>query len=303
MQIKKLYFLYYPLMFVETTLDWALQDICKAKGIEYERILYGPGECHINIPPTDDPIVIFYIFDGKRGLNEYNYLQRNFRNAKIIQFSADTCYFMNENFYLADYFIETMNTSKEEVANIAGLENVFSFDWSISQRMIDHIDSLYAPVEKSNDFICMCKSSTHFRREFFSNVRDHFSLLTDLNEYNLDKIIEYYAKSKFTLGTTSSCLDGAPARSMKGMRDWIGCLCDSLLITDDYPQICESWPTPNYEYGNVDSLIKLHDNLIQFPSIYNGFLAEQKEWIHKNTTDIQLTKIINQIEERNVSGI
>lgn len=293
---KKLYFLRFKLEFVDWTLSDALEDTCKEKNIQFELIDYGPGECHLNIQDsTDEPVLIFFIYDGKRSQNDYNALFKNFSRPVTVQYSADTHYFLNDNFWLADYYIDTMS---ECVAQISTKKpgRVALFNWTLSQKLINQIESLYVPREKDVDFICMCRESANFRRQFFGQVRQHFSLLSNLNEYSLEKIVDYYARSKYTLGTTSSCMEGENRRSMKGMRDFIGPLCEAPLLCDDFPQIKEYWPVHTYRYGDIQDLISLYN--YYETNDREEILTAQKEWLKMNTCDIQLSRIIDSIEER-----
>jgi hypothetical protein len=119
---------------------------------------------------------------------------------------------------------------------------------------------------------------------------------TGHNDGNLEKIYRKYISSWFTLGTTShNRPELTKEGTMKGFRDWIGPILNSLLIYDNHPNIIKLFPVdyiPLYSYGKFDEILNIVDQLKKDTWLYKFFLSQQKKWAIDNTIDKQLYKLL-----------
>jgi len=130
------------------------------------------------------------------------------------------------------------------------------------------------------------------------------------DQNNFTFLFDLYNNSKVTLGTTSFPSDHRgpdtvlqkemflyPAiveqrRHMKGMRDWIGPFFDSVLLSDDNPDIINQQPcVRTHRYGDCADLDNELQNILQHGEMRKIYLKEQKDWIVKNTFIDQLYRL------------
>jgi len=145
------------------------------------------------------------------------------------------------------------------------------------------------------------------------------------DEENFETLFDMYNESLITLGTTSFPSDHRPKpkiiqrgyflhhdiveelRHMKGMRDWIGPLLNSVLICDDHPDVATimndnyDLVVPTYNYYDLESLQRLILTVLNNDDFCHEFLTRQKEWIRNNTFIKQLSRIFTKhnIRENN----
>lgn len=278
----------------EYTYDAALKNIGSRFNIEYHEPKITSLDHLVNftfdLPQYDSPIIFFaYHPNFKQRWREI--IHEKCPNAKIIMTGGDTIYYGVEEVKTTpcDVFIETISFIVNKLNAAFPSEFIY---WTISETIkselkTNHID---------NSLICLC-GQTPIRKEFFDSLgRIGYDINYGLSEFNLDKMYELYSKSKFTIGNTMP----APGfrhhtlRSMKGMRDWFGPACDSLLICDDYPDIKKIGQDilPTYKYRDYKHLSNILNRFNNDDELYSYTLNNQKQWLASHTMEKQLTAIL-----------
>lgn len=286
----KIYFFYYPVEWTTDSLGLALKNIAEENGGEYIPVHYRPGEWFIDrVEPTKDPVLVFFIYESKRQKEDFDNLFMKCPNAKTIQVACDSQDDYGKTGYAIQPYVSLhLDLIEEYVERIR--HQSFPAEllwWTISKNLYNYITGINNIVDKDNDFICLCKP-TFERLVFFNSIkRKDRSILSFLDCYNTEEFINIYMRSRFTLGITHSSHSGHPVRSIKAFRDWIGPLCNSVLVYDDHPQMVKYFSDiiPFYKYNDVDSLLRTID------TIDPNIILAQQEWISKNLLETQLTSI------------
>lgn len=277
----------------EYTFNLALKNIAKKHNIEYRFIGLRDGNLlrtfDFPLPEYDSPI-IFLCHHPNFDLNCRSKIMNKCKNAKIVICGGDTVYYGAEAVtkLKPDLFLDTI---KSEVEKLSKFCPTHHFYWTISEDIIKLAKSNVNNT-KIYDGICLCRG-TPKRSKFFDHMKNKDKkILYNLNENNLDKILNYYSQTKYTIGITheSQGLSNNNKRSMKGMRDWIGTFCDTLLIYDDYPDIIDIDCVPIYEFDNPQSCLKLMNSISN--EEYVNLLQKQKCWLTEHTMERQLEKIL-----------
>ena len=171
------------------------------------------------------------------------------------------------------------------------------FIWNVSEQIAQEITRLSRPQDKLTDAICMCADAHEgtFRESMFSYLdKNDYKSLWNLHEHNLQNIVNYYCQSKVALGTSSRNRDDLPGGS-KGMRDWIGPLCGTPLIYDDYKEVVDLGIVPTYNYLDWQEIIDLTNSLTRDQQLYNDIVEEQKKFSLEHTLDKELTRIFKEV--------
>lgn len=269
----------------------------------------------INRDESNDVLFIFEIgYPQHAGLTAKD-LRKWFPNAKFITLCCDTMYYIKNNLPLQ------LPDQKEEIELTLELNSNcrFWFDekgikndlwmWTISDKLIDELMVLAGPLDfsiKDNDFIgvyhpCSISNVGSYRNNMIKYIKDNGYTFsqgggTGHNDGNLEKIYRKYISSWFTLGTTShNRPELTKEGTMKGFRDWIGPILNSLLIYDNHPNVKELFPLhiiPNYEYGDFEKILKLAKILKEEKKLYLTILKSQKQWAKDNTIDKQLYRLL-----------
>lgn len=186
-----------------------------------------------------------------------------------------------------------MKDQVELLNKIVPSEHIY---WTLSKWVIDQLLSsdCMRLNDKTIDGICLC-GYTEQRRIFFEYLKHSGQeILWNLKNNYWPTILNSYNSSKFTIGITMpcGCTNGKQCRSMKGMRDYIGPLLNSLLICDDYSDIMDIGNDiiPTYEYNNPESYIEITKKFSD-DKIRKHTIDQQQQWIIENSMDVQLERI------------
>lgn len=235
---------------------------------------------------------IFFIDENPELTKKYELaVHKKFPNAKIVMFGSDTIYLGGEAGipWKVDLYIECV---EELVKNIKAFSSKH-FYWSVSQTLINKVETETKPP-KENLTICLCNSCNNERQHFFENLSNQINLQYNKSLYKINEVISLYLKSKVTLGHTMPVYPGKQ-RSMKGFRDWLGPICGSALIYDDYPDVIKLGIVPTYPYRDFNRAAQLIKEIIQDEQGRNSLIEKQVAWIKENTIEKQLIRIFNEM--------
>jgi hypothetical protein len=289
-----------PAMFIDKTFYEALENIAIITG----NIFNSAPNTHrtSSIPYSNEQTLVFMFMDSNYKQEEYKVLKKQRPNSKLVIIGGDTHYMGNlETLYImpADLYIDPMKLVAAAV-NVYHQIPTSHFWWTLSQKTIEDIQQRYRPSLKMYDMICLCNvhSGMLDRVKLFNELkRRNFIVKYNLKENNWDNIINLYSSSYVTLGTTTCCIGYGP-RSMKGFRDYIGPLCNSLLMCDNYRDIVESLSDiiPTYKYMHFDDLSETYDKLVLLSNgnEYKKYIEIQKDWVINHSLDVQLLDILQE---------
>ena len=277
------------------SLGLALDNMSKKFNFEYIPKHYQPGQWHIDdVEPTNDDILVFFIYETKREPVDFQRLLQKCPNAKTVQISCDGQDDFGVTGYYNPEYINIHLDLIEEYADRMNEKGVKSelFWWTISEKTLDVINTS-PDVERNLDFICLCRICTYEREWFFNQISTTRKIIAGINCNDMHQVVSLYKRTKFTLGITHSTHSGHPKRSIKAFRDWIGPLCGSMLVYDDHPQICKYFSNfvPIYRYNEIDSLLSVTDFIRENQEQYDLIVQHQQDWIKNNFIETQLLKI------------
>jgi len=161
--------------------------------------------------------------------------------------------------------------------------------WTTSHYLIEQFINRER-IPKVQDTVCLIGHKGPYRHQLmdFMNQRYRCQWGTgaDVGNYDLDHLFSSFGGSRFVLGTTSPCW--WINRSVKGFRDWLGPLCGTVLIYDNYPDVVKKYPCPIYDYDNLNTIAELMESIWNDPIKYQQILNEQVAWVKENTIAKQL---------------
>ena len=287
----------------------ALEAVSKHFNFEYMPFVINGGwedgnEVVDRLPELEDDVIFITTYDNGWTREHYDRIKNKMPKAKTVFLASDTHYdgktesgslvgLQNIEWPL-DLYLDTM---KEVVQEASSLFTSAHYYWSISQTLIDKIESLELETAKRYDAICLCSTDNEsgVRKELFQALDEAgLWVLRNLDEHDLEKIFNLYSQSWITLGTTTSCMS-SELRSMKGFRDWIAPLCGSLLIYDNFPDVVDIGSfIPIYRYGHWQEAAQIIKDLKNNTSLYNMLIKKQRRWVLDNTLDKQLIRIFEE---------
>lgn len=237
-------------------------------------------------------------------------VRRHYSNAAIIVLSSDAIYFVatgkNGGFQFqglgdVDLFLELDPRVREHYREL-GYRNIDEWKWTASAELLGHIAGTPNPPfeEREYDFIGVYAPHTIAREGSYRNQMVRAIESAGLKftqgggsghgDSDIDRLIQHYKNSKFTLGTSSHD-NPLLTQCVKGFRDFMGPAAGSLLIYDNNPAIrLYNCPMPVHPYGDFDRLISLTEEYKSNPLIYQSTLEAQQKWVLENTIEKQLFK-------------
>jgi hypothetical protein len=231
-------------------------------------------------------------------------IKRWFPNCKIVALSSEALTYKHgyqwwypENLthefeiydgYEVDLWLDINDEIVEDYAK-KGLKTD-SWEMTTSHFLIEQYENR-PRVPKTQDIISLMGHRNAYRNSLIAfltaRYKCQFGMHPDQADFNLDNMYQQFSSSRIVLGTSSPCWWSQ--RSMKGFRDWMGPICGTVLIYDDYPDVIKKYTTcPIYKYDNFNTIAELFDRLVSDPELYSRTLAEQLEWAKNNTIAIQL---------------
>jgi hypothetical protein len=296
MDFAHIYFIYFPVQFVEYTFHFSLENLAKKFQVPFTAYTYGEWQTDFDrIPTTQDKILVFFIHDVNRPARMVENLLGRCPNAVLVQFGGDTHYLGVDAalFTKIHIHLDTMYETVKKLKNELGL-TAYHFYWTISETFIKQIQEDCREFERDNTIICLCNTNTHYRRILFEKLQKKFKVLHHLREFNPQKLIEHYKRSIICLGTSSPCINDWTKRSNKGFRDWIAPFCGTLLIYDDIEEIRDIEIVPTFKYGSICHLYECVDNVLANPPAMQPKIEAQRKWALENTLEKQFEKILTQ---------
>ncbi len=244
-------------------------------------------------------------------------VKRLFPNAKLVTMACDTLWYLAENIEFQwdsphdyDLCLESMSETYEYYKKKIDVP-VDIWRWTTSdtlletcRRYVQDDAPVFAP--KDYDFIgvyhpCSIEKPGSYRQGMFKYIRDQGWTFTQgggsghNDNDNFRNLLKQYAKSWFTLGTTSH--NDPRMYGMKGFRDWIGPELGAVLVYDDYKDVIEYFGGKNllplYKYGDFAGLLELCDNLKKNRDEYAYYLETQRKWAWRHTIEKQLVKLLD----------
>ena len=234
-------------------------------------------------------------------------LRSHFPKAKLLAFATDTNYVKAHNcgFQLdspqdCDLYCEHMELTLDWMKE----KGVSTDYWQItgSELLFHHL--LRQPkADKVYDFIGVYhpiafNDPNNYRTRMRSFLQEKGYTFTQgegeghYDNANTENLFSNYAKSWFTLGT-SSHNDPLQHRGSKGFRDWVGPFCHSLLIYDDYPDVIKHrWPCPIYKFGDFEHITRIADWWKANPGYIEVKLKEQQAWAMANSIEKQIVQLM-----------
>lgn len=164
------------------------------------------------------------------------------------------------------------------------------WEMTTSQYLIDQFSSR-ARLPKTQDMICLIGHSNSYRDALKGFINQRYTCRWGMHpsqaNFELNHLYQIFSESRLVLGTSSPCW--FTNRSMKGFRDWLGPICGTVLIYDNYPDVLTQYPVvPTYNYDDFETIADLANTLIDDPELYKRTLDEQMAWIRQNTIAKQL---------------
>jgi len=231
-------------------------------------------------------------------------IRRWFPNCKIVALSSEALTYkhgyqwwypenLTKEFEIYDgYEVDLWLDINDEIVEdyrAKGLK-VDTWEMTTSHFLIDLYENRVR-LPKTQDIISLMGHRNPYRNaliEFLSaRYKCQFGVHPDHADFNLDHMYEQFSGSRIVLGTSSPCWWSQ--RSMKGFRDWIGPICGTVLIYDNYPDVLKKYPTcPIYDYDKFETIVDRINELVNNPEHYYAVLATQLSWIKENTIAIQL---------------
>ncbi len=244
------------------------------------------------LPDCEDPI-IFVAYHPNFGIEFKEHILKKCPRAKIVLTGSDTVYYGVEDSVRMkpDLFIDTIKEQVKLANRAVPSTHIY---WTLSQDVIDEI-SLLPDRNKDIAGICLCANS-HNRSSFFHQTMDKLggNILWGLNTNRSDMVYDFFKRAYITIGITMSApgFGDGKARSMKGMRDWLGVAAGTLLIYDDYPDIVDLGIIPIYPYRDSIKCAELMYNYIWEVEVREEIITKQQNWLKQNTMEKQLEKIL-----------
>ena len=287
----------------------ALQNVSKHFNFEYMPLVIegqweDGNEVVDKLPDIEDDLIFITTYNNKWTREHYDRIKEKMPKIKTVFLASDTHYDgktesgslvgLERIEWPLDLYLDTM---KEVVEEAKSKFTSAHYYWSVSQNIIDQIESSELESVKKYDAICLCSTDNQssVRKEMFQAL-DEAALwvLRNLDEHDLENIFNLYSQSWITLGTTTSCMS-SELRSMKGFRDWIAPFCGSLLIYDSFPDVVEIGSfIPIYRYGDWQGAAKIIKELKDNKFLYNKLIEKQKRWALDNTLEKQLIRIFEE---------
>lgn len=278
-----------------------------AKRLGYEHIFYTIEQFHDGRVEPDSRSGLF-IFEGallKESYRTTKDIKTWFPNCKIVALTGESLTYKHgyahytnnptrEFEFYDGYDIDLWLDGNDEIVEDyrkKGL-TVDYWMWTVSQFMIDLF--LNRPrIEKYQDIVCLIGHKREYRQALMGFMNGRYrcqwgSGAGDGN-YDFDHLFNSFSGSRFVLGTSSPCW--WTNRSVKGFRDWLGPICGTVLIYDDYPDVVKKYPCPIYPYEDFQAISELMEGIWSDQEQYNKILAEQVAWAQDNT-------IVNQLQRR-----
>lgn len=164
------------------------------------------------------------------------------------------------------------------------------WEMTTSHFLIDQFENR-PRLPKTQDMICLIGHTNGYRDALKNFINQRYSCRWGMHpsqaNFELNHLYQIFSESRLVLGTSSPCWFSN--RSMKGFRDWLGPICGTVLIYDNYPDVLAQYPdVPTYDYNDFETISQLADTLIDDPALYKRTLETQMAWIRKNTVAIQL---------------
>jgi len=253
------------------------------------------------LPSIEDEVIFITTYNNGWTREHYDSIKSKMPNAKMVWLGSDTHYDGKtesgslvglENIqWPLDLYLDTMKDVVTEASSLFPSEHYY---WSISESIIDLIDSFDLNTAKKYDSICLCSTDngSSVRKEMFQALDEAgLWVLRNLNEHNLETILNFYSQSWTALGTTTPCMN-SDLRSMKGFRDWIAPFCGTVLIYDNFPDILDIGSfVPIYKYEDWDDAARVIKELKTNSYVYDLIIKKQKQWALENTLEKQLIRI------------
>lgn len=277
----------------------AIINLTKELGLNHIHLnmLDNPHDSMHIIPELSGPAIFIYVYHPNHSPEDYAVLKQKLPNSQVWMLGGDMCYFGYENSitWPIDLAIEYMQESVDRISTRFKCEKLM---WFPSVDVFNRIRELKAAkpvVEKKYDLICLARMSCSFPRQCFINqlLEKNLTIKTNLNEWDLDKVIEHYFECKYTLGISHSVWDTNLTRSGKGFRDWIGPECGSLLIYDDFPDVVNfSDLIPIYPFSNAQGVRNIVDHYNNNHEDYIELLEKQRTLMYDAALENQLRPLL-----------
>ena len=298
--MKKRILLNYPFcgdnLYIETYCK-ALKNIAIKHNFFYEE--YPIWDLEFKLTKFEGFTVYIIPFHRRHTLKQFedvkNYFGSN-ENSKIVVLGSDLIYEPeNAIKWNPDLLIEATIANKLQTQCNFPVESIY---WNISKQIIQEIKNkklIFSPENKKYDLIslCRCDSLKKKRYELFERLKNKFSFLYNLGNWNFNEVCELYNKSWFVIGTTTCAIGIHNIRTMKGMRDSMAPFCGTLLLSDDYPDMIEQLNDSEMIYKNYDNLIKKIDLYKNNPNKYKEKIEKQKVIFEKYNMDDQLENLFS----------
>lgn len=241
-----------------------------------------------------------YIYAHNPHLEKWHFdrLKSRIPNSKTVMIGGDCIYFGIDN-WPVDMGIEFNRCVVDRMNKMYKGEYIH---WTPSRNVFHRIREVLngKTFEKKYDIMCLanmrCSAErVDFIMGFYLNGK---KVLSNLKEYNLDKVIEYYSECKFTLGVTHAVWGAYEKRSAKGFRDYIAGECGTLLIADDYQDMMQfSDIVPIYPFNDYLKAIELMNYYEKNQQKYQNLIEKQKTFFYSINMENQLRPIISKLME------
>jgi hypothetical protein len=235
-------------------------------------------------------------------------IKRWFPNCKIVALSSEALTYkygygwwypanLTREFEIYDaHDVDLWLDINDEIVEFYAQKGLKTDTWenTTSHYLID-LYSNRPRLEKNQDIISLMGHRNDYRNALINFLTARYTCQFGQHpstaDWDPEHIYNDFSRSKFVLGTTSPCWWSN--RSMKGFRDWVGPICGTVLIYDNYPDVIKKYPVcPTYNYDDFNSIEDLVTKIWSDPVLYKKILDGQIEWIKENTIAIQLFKVL-----------
>ncbi len=304
----------YSLMFIGSTLGWAVENLdkyiknCEVKVYPYEDL----KTRRIELDYDQDIIFLFEIGNPQHCRVSTQDLRKVYPHAKFVCFCSDTMYYQVNNLPRQmdpngiDLHLELVPQCIDKFKE-DGIDAEL-WMWTGSDRLFELATQYKSEnwYNKQYDFIGVYGPWTidnkecwrHNAVEYIKNQGYTFTQGggNGWGDIDLGRLFQAYMDSYITLGTTShNRPELTKLGTQKGFRDWLGPILGNLLIYDNHPNIMNIFNkdeniVPTYDYDNFQTILNCYDRNVD-EEIYSTLVEKQKLFAINNTIDKQLVRI------------